>query len=280
MSAHLTTDDPTAATPLAGRPVLMTLGAGSTAQSCTGTTNAAGNASCTIGNVSGDSGGCHQTAGSAPVSVNFAGDAYYRPAGASGTVTIAGIADTRRFRDRRQVSRHAALAHGAVHHGDQRQPGELLGLPAVEDQPVQRREQRAGVHEGLHRQRPIEPRPARPAQRLRLWHDLDVGPGQQLAPTLDRPGRTSSWWSPATSTNRARPNPATSNMSSSSRWLRGTAQHRDTTGTGRSSPGSAERPSADSSAPPGRPLSRPGGLRVHGVGGSLRTFWSVRAAPP
>jgi hypothetical protein len=97
MSAHLTTDDPTAATPLAGRAVLMTLGSGSTAQSCTGTTNAAGNASCTIGNVSGGSGGCHQTAGSAPVSVTFAGDAYYRPAGASGTVTIAAIADTGGF---------------------------------------------------------------------------------------------------------------------------------------------------------------------------------------
>ena len=97
MSAHLTTDDPTAATPLAGRAVLMTLGSGSTAQSCTGTTNAAGNASCTIGNVSGASGGCHQTAGSAPVSVTFAGDAYYRPAGASGTVTIAALADTGGF---------------------------------------------------------------------------------------------------------------------------------------------------------------------------------------
>ena len=93
----LTTDDPTAATPLAGRAVLMTLGSGSTAQSCTGTTNATGDASCTIGNVTGDSGGCHQTAGSAPVSVTFAGDAYYRPAGASGTVTIAALADTGGF---------------------------------------------------------------------------------------------------------------------------------------------------------------------------------------
>jgi hypothetical protein len=86
MSANLTTDG----VPLSGRPLLMTLGSGSTAQSCTGTTNGAGNASCTIGDVSGDSGGgCHQTAGSAPVSVTFAGDTYYRPAGASGTVTTA-----------------------------------------------------------------------------------------------------------------------------------------------------------------------------------------------
>ncbi len=48
MSAHLTTDDPTAATPLAGRALVMTLGSGSTAQSCTGTTDASGNASCTL----------------------------------------------------------------------------------------------------------------------------------------------------------------------------------------------------------------------------------------
>jgi hypothetical protein len=86
MSGNLTTDG----VPLSGRPLLMTLGSGSTAQSCTGTTNGAGNASCTIGDVSGDSdGGCHQTAGSAPVSVTFAGDTFYRPAGASGTVTTA-----------------------------------------------------------------------------------------------------------------------------------------------------------------------------------------------
>ncbi len=73
MSAHLTTDDPTDATPLSGRAVLMTLGSGSTAQSCTGTTNAAGNASCTIATV-------NQTAGSVPITVTFAGDPYYRPA--------------------------------------------------------------------------------------------------------------------------------------------------------------------------------------------------------
>ena len=69
MSANLTTDGG----PLGGRAVLMTLGSGSTAQSCTGTTNAAGIASCTIANV-------NQTAGSVPITVSFAGDAYYRPA--------------------------------------------------------------------------------------------------------------------------------------------------------------------------------------------------------
>ena len=44
LSANLTTDG----NPLGGRAVLMTLGSGTTAQSCTGTTNASGNASCTI----------------------------------------------------------------------------------------------------------------------------------------------------------------------------------------------------------------------------------------
>jgi hypothetical protein len=78
MSANLTTDG----SPLGGRAVLMTLGSGSTAQSCTGTTNGAGNASCTIAVV-------NQTAGSVPITVTFAGDAYYRPASAAGTETTA-----------------------------------------------------------------------------------------------------------------------------------------------------------------------------------------------
>ena len=78
LSANLTTDG----NPLGGRSVLMTLGSGSTAQSCTGTTSAAGNASCTIADVS-------QTAGSVPITVAFGGDAYYRPASATGTETTA-----------------------------------------------------------------------------------------------------------------------------------------------------------------------------------------------
>jgi hypothetical protein len=78
MTANLTTDGGQ----LSGRAVLMTLGSGSTAQSCTGTTNAAGVASCTIATV-------NQTAGSVPILVSFAGDAYYRPASASGSETTA-----------------------------------------------------------------------------------------------------------------------------------------------------------------------------------------------
>ena len=85
MSANLTRGVVSGETdniPLGGKAVLMTLGSGSTAQSCTGTTNSAGNASCTITNV-------NQTAGTVPISVNFAGDSYYHSASASGTETTA-----------------------------------------------------------------------------------------------------------------------------------------------------------------------------------------------
>ena len=78
MSANLTTDG----SPLGGRAVLMTLGSSSTAQSCTGTTNASGTASCTIADV-------NQTAGTVPITVVFGGDAYYRPASAAGNETTA-----------------------------------------------------------------------------------------------------------------------------------------------------------------------------------------------
>jgi hypothetical protein len=80
MNAHLTTDG----APLGGRTVLMTLGSGTTAQSCTGVTDANGNASCTIPIV-------NQTAGSVPIAVLFTGDAYYRSASASGTETTAAL---------------------------------------------------------------------------------------------------------------------------------------------------------------------------------------------
>jgi hypothetical protein len=86
LSSNLTTDG----SPLGGRAVLMTLGSGSTAQSCTGTTNAAGNASCAIANV-------NQTSGTVPITVAFGGDAYYRPASAPASVIVAGVADTGGF---------------------------------------------------------------------------------------------------------------------------------------------------------------------------------------
>ncbi len=79
VSGVLTSDE--GATPLGGQPVTFTLGSGSAAQTCTGTTTSSGAASCTIA-VTG------QPAGPIPVIDTFAGDAYYQPASASSTVNL------------------------------------------------------------------------------------------------------------------------------------------------------------------------------------------------
>ena len=81
LSGTLTTDDPAAGTALASKLVTFTLGSGGTAQSCSGTTNASGSASCTIASVS-------QTPGPVAVTAAFAGDGYYRPANASSSVNV------------------------------------------------------------------------------------------------------------------------------------------------------------------------------------------------
>jgi hypothetical protein len=69
------------ATPISGRTVTFTLGSGASAQSCTGTTDATGAASCTIASVSQPA-----SSTSVPVTATFAGDAFYLPASASATV--------------------------------------------------------------------------------------------------------------------------------------------------------------------------------------------------
>ena len=81
LSGVLTTDDPSLGTGVAGRSVTFTLGSGSTAQSCSGTTDAAGNVSCTVASV-------NQAPGPIPVTTTFAGDGYYRVASASATVNL------------------------------------------------------------------------------------------------------------------------------------------------------------------------------------------------
>jgi uncharacterized repeat protein (TIGR01451 family) len=58
--------------PVSGRTVTFTLGAGSTAQNCSGTTDATGRASCTIAAIS-------QPLGPGTVTATFAGDALYLP---------------------------------------------------------------------------------------------------------------------------------------------------------------------------------------------------------
>jgi hypothetical protein len=80
LSSNLTTDG----NPLGGRAVIMTLGSGTTTQSCTGTTNASGNASCVIADV-------NQVAGTVPITVDFVGDAWYRPASAAANETTASL---------------------------------------------------------------------------------------------------------------------------------------------------------------------------------------------
>jgi uncharacterized repeat protein (TIGR01451 family) len=80
LSGRLTTDDPMTGTPVPNESVMLTLGSGSP-QSCSGTTDSTGTASCTISAV-------NQPTGSTAVSANFAGDAYYLPASDSSTVTV------------------------------------------------------------------------------------------------------------------------------------------------------------------------------------------------
>jgi hypothetical protein len=66
--------------PLSGQPVVLTLGSGSSVQSCTATTNSSGNASCTV-TVS-------QIQGSAAVTVTYAGNSYYLSSSTSAIVKI------------------------------------------------------------------------------------------------------------------------------------------------------------------------------------------------
>ncbi len=81
MSGVLTTDDPVAATPLAGRTVRLTLGSGASAQACTAVTGPGGSASCTIPSVL-------QHTLSVTASAAFAGDGFYVAAASAGLVGI------------------------------------------------------------------------------------------------------------------------------------------------------------------------------------------------
>ncbi len=81
LSGVLTTDDPSAGTPLAGKTIRLTLGSGTSAQTCSGLSNASGAATCTVTSVS-------QAPGSVAASATFAGDTFYEAAAAAGTVTV------------------------------------------------------------------------------------------------------------------------------------------------------------------------------------------------
>jgi hypothetical protein len=71
-------------TPIAGRSVLIALGTGASQQTCTGTTDGTGTAGCTIPVVNQP---LNATA-TVPVSLSFAGDAFYLPSAASATVRL------------------------------------------------------------------------------------------------------------------------------------------------------------------------------------------------
>jgi hypothetical protein len=62
-------------TPVTGRSVIFSVGSGATGQSCTGTTNSAGTAACTIG--------VAQPLGPGNIAANFASDGFYRSASAA-----------------------------------------------------------------------------------------------------------------------------------------------------------------------------------------------------
>jgi hypothetical protein len=81
LSGTLTTDDPAAATPLAGKTIVLTLGSGSSAQSCSAVTDPSGFAACTVASVA-------QSPGSVPASANYAGDGFYVAAASVGAVTV------------------------------------------------------------------------------------------------------------------------------------------------------------------------------------------------
>jgi hypothetical protein len=67
--------------PISGRAVTFTVGSGGSAQSCSGTTDATGSASCTIASVNQP-----VTSTAVPVTAVFAGDGFYLPASASATL--------------------------------------------------------------------------------------------------------------------------------------------------------------------------------------------------
>jgi len=81
LSGTLTTDNPTSGTPLPTKVVTLTIGSGSTAQSCSGTTDANGNVSCTVATVD-------QPSGTEPINATFGGDSYDTTATATSSLSV------------------------------------------------------------------------------------------------------------------------------------------------------------------------------------------------
>ena len=81
LSGVLTTNEPSPGTDVSGQTVTFTLGSGGALQSCSGTTNASGVASCTIADV-------NQTTGTVGISASYGGNTYYESSTAASTATV------------------------------------------------------------------------------------------------------------------------------------------------------------------------------------------------
>jgi hypothetical protein len=88
LSGTLTTDDPSAGTPLSGRTVTLSLATGLGAQICSGVTDGSGAVSCTVAVPASASPGNHAVAAA------FASDGSYQAATAAGTVRITAVVTT------------------------------------------------------------------------------------------------------------------------------------------------------------------------------------------
>ncbi len=81
LTSNLTTDQPTSDTPLPTKVVTITIGSGTTAQSCSATSDQNGTVTCTISAV-------NQPNGTEPINSTFTGDAYDTPSSATGTLSV------------------------------------------------------------------------------------------------------------------------------------------------------------------------------------------------
>ena len=81
LTADLTTDTPSADTPLPTKVVTISVGSGSTVQSCSDTSDADGNVSCTVPTLD-------QPSGTEPMTAPFTGDSYDTSSSATSTMSV------------------------------------------------------------------------------------------------------------------------------------------------------------------------------------------------
>jgi hypothetical protein len=76
LSGVLTASVPAPGTPLGGQPVTISIGSGTSAQNCSGTTNGNGVVNCTVAKV-------NQSSGTVTITTSYAGNQYYQPSSAN-----------------------------------------------------------------------------------------------------------------------------------------------------------------------------------------------------